>query len=163
MFCSTRIGVVVSALWIAFSQPVSARDVLEGPIPAKVTRVIDGDTVEVDAHIWPGQTVRVAVRLKGIDAPEIFRSSCAREKALGADAKEYLVQLFEHDDAVSLFHIKEGKYAGRVVANIKTSTGQEPAQDLISNGLATTWAKRARANWCADNVKNTKKIKTARK
>lgn len=158
-----RIGVAVGFCVWALSPDARAGEVLDGPISATVTRVIDGDTVEVDAHIWPGQTVRVAVRLKGIDAPEIRRSSCAQEKALGADARDYLVKLFHRNKDVALFDVREGKYAGRVVAKIKTPTGNEPAQALLSNGLAVSWSKRASADWCGDDGDRTKRIKTASK
>ena len=40
-------------------------------VPARVVRVIDGDTVEVLARPWPGQTIQAIVRLAGVDAPEL--------------------------------------------------------------------------------------------
>ena len=49
---------------------------IAGPVTARVIRIIDGDTIEVDAHPWPGHAVRVSVRLRGIDTPE-RRSRCA--------------------------------------------------------------------------------------
>lgn len=47
-----------------------ARDVIKGPIEADVTRVIDGDTIEVSAKIWPDQRVSTKVRLNGVDTPD---------------------------------------------------------------------------------------------
>ena len=42
---------------------------LEGPVPAFVERVVDGDTLVVRARIWLGQELRIMVRVAGIDAP----------------------------------------------------------------------------------------------
>ena len=53
---------------------------IAGPVTAEVIRIIDGDTIEVDAHPWPGHAVRVSVRLRGIDTPE-RRSRCADQRA----------------------------------------------------------------------------------
>ena len=43
----------------AFPSPSQAKDVLAGPVPAEVVRVVDGDTLLVRAEIWLGQTVEV--------------------------------------------------------------------------------------------------------
>jgi hypothetical protein len=51
-----------------------------GPVSARIVRIIDGDTLEVEAHPWPGHSVRVSVRLRGIDTPE-RRSQCADQRA----------------------------------------------------------------------------------
>ena len=40
-------------------------------VPALVLSVHDGDTIMVDAKPWPGITVRVKVRVMGLDAPEL--------------------------------------------------------------------------------------------
>jgi len=54
----------------------AARDEIEGPVSAEILRVIDGDTLLVEARPWPQQTMEVYVRIRGIDAPEMH-SSCA--------------------------------------------------------------------------------------
>jgi endonuclease YncB( thermonuclease family) len=53
--------------------PVTAAKKLRGPVEAIVVKVIDGDTFVADAAVWPGQTVRVNIRIRGIDAPEMKR------------------------------------------------------------------------------------------
>ena len=58
---------------------------IAGPVAAHVVKVRDGDTVEVEAFVWPMQSVHVAVRLRGIDAPE-KRGKCDGEKAAAARA-----------------------------------------------------------------------------
>lgn len=49
---------------------VLALSLLYGPYQADLVRVIDGDTIEVDLHVYPGEVVRVSVRENGINTPE---------------------------------------------------------------------------------------------
>ena len=77
---------------LLFNSWVFARDIIAGPIFADVVRVRDGDSVEVVAHVWPGHDVRVSIRLRGIDAPEL-RARCGPEKIKAIAARARLVQL----------------------------------------------------------------------
>ena len=52
---------------------------LEGPVKATVERVIDGDTIEVRAFIWLGQSLLIRVRIDGVDAPEL-EARCSQER-----------------------------------------------------------------------------------
>ncbi|TDI63600.1 MAG: hypothetical protein E2O90_11840, partial [Alphaproteobacteria bacterium] len=44
----------------------SQRDVLAGPVEARVIRVRDGDTLVVAARIWVGQEIVIDARINGI-------------------------------------------------------------------------------------------------
>ena len=88
-----------------------AKDRIDGPVPATVDRVVDGDTVRVRARIWPGHEVNVSVRIADIDAPELFRPKCPAEKAKARLAKAFVRDFFD-DDAAFLHGVEEGKYAG---------------------------------------------------
>ena len=50
---------IVAAPTDAAERPALNR--LAGPVSAEVLRVIDGDTIEVRAHIWLGHQVHLAV------------------------------------------------------------------------------------------------------
>ncbi len=88
----TRVYVAVGVVSIL---PVGAAgaDPLPGPIPARVERVVDGDTLAVRARIWPGHEVAVLVRLDGVDAPQLRRPRCARERRRGEAARDALTPL----------------------------------------------------------------------
>ena len=58
-----------------------AAEALAGPVAATVERVVDGDTIEVKAAIWLGQTLIIRVRIDGVDAPEL-EARCAEERKL---------------------------------------------------------------------------------
>ena len=71
-----------------------AREMIVGPIDADVVRVRDGDSIDVIAHVWPGQDVRVSVRLRGIDAPEL-NAQCVYEKQLAVLARDKLKDIVQ--------------------------------------------------------------------
>ncbi|MEL7029946.1 MAG: nuclease, partial [Pseudomonadota bacterium] len=68
---------------------------LDGPVPAQVERVIDGDTIAVRALIWLDHEISVRVRLAGIDAPEGARADCPAEKARAEAATAFLAAWVE--------------------------------------------------------------------
>ena len=55
----------------------------------KVTKVVDGDTIDVDIDLGFDISFTSRVRLAGIDTPE-SRTADKMEKALGLEAKDYL-------------------------------------------------------------------------
>lgn len=132
-------------LLLLFTLPAHAAEIA-GPVSANLVRVIDGDTVEADVHVWPGHTVRVSVRLRGIDAPEL-RARCDAEKAAALDARDALAGLL----ASGAFHVRNvdgDKFFGRVVADIETPKGEAIVDRLIATGLARPYDGKARASWC---------------
>src|SRR5690606_17256996 len=102
------------------ASPAATAD-LRGPVEARVVRVVDGDTFEADALVWPGHLVRVKVRIRGIDAPEL-RSTCPTEKLAAAIARDALSNLIE-GDAVQVHNVGADKYFGRVIADVTTRHG----------------------------------------
>ncbi|VAV91647.1 hypothetical protein MNBD_ALPHA06-1176 [hydrothermal vent metagenome] len=112
---------------------------------AEVLRVVDGDTVAVRALIWPGHRVEVKVRLAGVNTPELFRPSCDQERALAHTAADFVQAHIGAE--VELENVRFGKYAGRVVANIRTASGESLGDLLLSAGLAHK--QNDRSGWCA--------------
>jgi len=115
----------------AFEQLAS--EAVAGPVSAVVERVIDGDTLDVRARIWLGQTLTVRVRIEGIDAPEA-RSACADERRLAAAARDFLARRLLNKE-IALMHVVYDKFGGRVRADISDSQGSV-AQALLAAGLA---------------------------
>ena len=60
----------------------------------KVTKVVDGDTIDVDIDLGFDISFSSRVRLAGIDTPE-SRTTDKMEKALGLEAKSYLKSQIE--------------------------------------------------------------------
>lgn len=126
--------------------PASYADRLPGPIPAEVIRVVDGDTIKVRAMIWVDQTVEVSVRLRGIDAPELFRPKCSAEKSLGYSAKQAVSHVAPVGSQITLSEVTRDKYGGRVVATVGIGAGKTLGGYLLANGQAIVMGDKK--PWC---------------
>jgi micrococcal nuclease len=125
---------------------IGSGETLPGPIPAEVVRVVDGDTVEVEAQIWLGQRVQVSVRLRGVDTPEL-RGRCDAERQAAAKARARLTELVG-GGAVQLADVGYDKFGGRVLARMRNARGRDLGEALIADGLARAYDGRARRAWC---------------
>ncbi len=146
--CPSLIRVLPTALAV-LALGASAAGVeqnIPGPVPARVLGVVDGDTVIVRARIWLGQEVETRVRLRGVDAPEI-KGRCEAERRLAARARDFALAKLG-DGPVVLTDVQYGKYAGRVVARIRTADGEDLAAALVTAGLGRPYAGGRRESWC---------------
>jgi endonuclease YncB( thermonuclease family) len=126
--------------------PAAASDTVAGPVRADVVRVVDGDTIEVSAHLWVSLRLSTRVRIRGIDTPEM-RGDCPEEKALAAAARDRLAELA--GPSIRITNIEDDKYGGRVVADATATDGSDLAVAMIASNLARTYnGEGARADWC---------------
>lgn len=138
---------VVLTVIAAFPAAIAeSRRVIDGPVQAHLVRVVDGDTIEVLARIWPDHYVETLVRLAGIDAPEL-RGRCAAETALAQRARARLADLVA-GARLRLVEVHYGKYAGRVVARVLTEDGRDVAAILLAEKLVRAYAGGRRESWC---------------
>ncbi|HDS4345609.1 TPA: thermonuclease family protein [Enterobacter hormaechei subsp. steigerwaltii] len=93
----------------------------------KVTRVLDGDTLEV---LQDGAPVRV--RLLNIDAPE-------KRQDYGRSAADELKTLI-HNAPVSVFYDKTDRY-GRTLGIVTNSTGQQVNREMVRAGAAWVYTR----------------------
>ena len=135
----------ILALALMLPLPALAEsETIPSPIVVDVVQVIDGDTIEVNAHPWPGMTVRVLVRLNTIDAPEIA-GKCPEERALAIRARERLKALA--GSTVQLVDVRRGRFARRVIARVLVE-GRPVGNVLIAEGLAWPYSGGKREGWC---------------
>lgn len=125
--------------------PAARPENFQGPVAASILRVLDGDTFEAEALVWPGQTVRVNVRIRGIDAPEM-KSRCAAEHRAALKARMLLERLL--GPRVSISNIGSAKYYGRVLADVETPDGVPVVAVMLANGLARPYQGGPRRTWC---------------
>lgn len=116
-----------------------------GPILALVLTVQDGDTFRARVEVWPGVEVITAVRLRGIDTPEL-KGKCASERERAIAAREYLRTLLAAGP-VELRQVELDKYAGRVDADVLVN-GLLVSEALVVNGHARRYAGGTRQGWC---------------
>ena len=83
----------------------------------KVTRIVDGDTVDVDIDLGFGMTYKKQrVRMMGIDTPE-SRTRDLEEKFYGKASKAHLTQLIENAKEIQLVSHEKGKF-GRILGEL---------------------------------------------
>lgn len=114
-----------------------------------VTRVIDGDTVAVDASAdLPPELATLKVRLRGVDTPEKgWRAKCPSEKTRGKAAKAFTKIQIDMAKRIVVRDPKWGKYGGRVIADLVLD-GKSLSAVLIARSHGRTYRHGRRQNWC---------------
>ena len=134
---------------ILFALAPSAQSAEEyGPYKAKVIRVIDGDTVQVEIDIWPGLSQRTKLRLSGVNTPEKRgRNISECEKQAGRAASAFTRNFFEGRKLITVSNVRFGKYAGRMLGSIHAN-GESLEKALLSAGHARIYNGGRRKPWC---------------
>ena len=108
---------------------------------AKVVRIVDGDTVELQVDLGFYVTYKHAFRLADINAPEI-RTKDQEEKKEGMAAKEALEKLLPVGSEVSITTEKTGKY-GRWLAHLYVDAGEPKVRVYVNEEMV----KLGHAKW----------------
>ncbi len=122
------------------------RESLAGPIPARLIKVIDGDTIMVRARIWLGQEVETAVRLLDVDAPELH-ARCEGERKLAEAARDFVIA-FLAEPSLTLRDVARDKYGGRVLAHVSAADGRDLSAALLAARMARPYEGSGRMAWC---------------
>ena len=130
---------IIFCLLMIFSLTVGANE-----YDYKITKVIDGDTVEIEVDFLPVELGnRLPVRIYGIDSPEIF-GKCIDEVTKAKEARKYMMSLIGSDYKII---IKGRDKYFRIVGDIVTPKGV--VSDLmIEGGHAVTYDARKKQSWC---------------
>lgn len=114
-----------------------------------VTRVVDGDTVKVDASAdMPPELASIAVRLRGVDTPEKGRwAKCDSEKRAAVEATEFTKRAIGGATSIVVRNPSWGKWGGRIIANLILD-GQPLSALLIEAGYGRAYDGGKRRSWC---------------
>lgn len=134
------------ALAVASFAAPSAGSEFPGPVRARVVEVLDGDTFRADALVWPGHTVRINIRIRGIDAPEM-KARCPAEREGALRARLALADLIG-EDTVLVSNIAGAKYYGRVLADVTAANGEPVAESLLALAVVRPYDGGRRASFC---------------
>ncbi|MGE0563013.1 MAG: thermonuclease family protein [Pseudolabrys sp.] len=126
--------------------PVVVPSMLRAGHPARVLRVIDGDTFEARINVWPGMEITTKVRLRGIDAPEI-NARCADEYRRAVIARDALTKMLAEGD-VGIWRVGQDKYGGRVDAEVSTRGTRDVSTQLLAAGAVRRYDGGRRQSWC---------------
>lgn len=122
------------------SLPPVAQALVLTPGKARVVKVSDGDTLQVQMPDGAGNTVHESVRLYGIDAPETRpRPGVTSEgfiaEPYAADSSQFLENLTPPGSDVALQQRNRDRY-GRVLAVVILPDGRDANKLLLEAGMA---------------------------
>jgi endonuclease YncB( thermonuclease family) len=132
-------------------------------IPARLLKVIDGDTISVAVIVANGEALKVSVRINGVDCPEKSRAS-EKEIRCSNLITHYLKQHL--DTIVQVKFLKVDKWGGRWIGMVQYLEGQEPCvcgcgfngvclgQYVLSNGLAKPYKGDKKTPWSETELDN---------
>ena len=100
----------------------------------KVEKVVDGDTVDVLFDVGFSMFRKERVRLNGIDTPESITKD-PKEKILGHDAKEFVVEWVRTQQTLTAKTTKDDKY-GRILGDIYGDDGVCLNEMMVAKGYA---------------------------
>lgn len=107
----------------------------------EVTRVVDGDTIDVDIDLGFNIKYSERVRLLGINTPET-RTRDLEEKAKGLEAKDFVITWLEDmADNCPIIETKvdkKGKF-GRILGRVLNDEGECLNDTLVELGHATVY------------------------
>ena len=100
---------------------------------AKVLRVVDGDTYDMEVDLGFGIKFNARFRLNGIDTPETWRPKSEAEREHGERATARVKELIEGKEA-TIYSYKLGIY-GRYSADVFDERGESLAEILKREGF----------------------------
>ena len=115
----------------------------------EITRVIDGDTVEIAVDFLPAPLPpKLSIRVIGVDTPEKApRAKCEAEAKKAVEATRFTQRAVAEAKEVDI-HIKSwDKYGGRVLGMVVLD-GNGLSEMLIDAGLARPYKGEAKQSWC---------------
>lgn len=129
---------------------------------AKVNRIVDGDTVDVDIDLGFGIWLHdERVRIMGIDTPE-SRTSDEVEKIFGLASKERLKEILG-DTCILKTQVDskgedmKGKF-GRILGDFVAEDGRLVTEILISEGHAVPYHGQSKEDVQDEHLKNRERL-----
>jgi endonuclease YncB( thermonuclease family) len=126
-----------------------------GPYMAEFIRVVDGDTLWMRLHVYPGQTNTIKIRLNDIDTPEKRNTRHRKvpqcEKQLAKKASEFTQEWVKGKQWFVVSDITTGVYVNRLLGNISYQ-GENLRQLLFKAKHARKYIDKVseRLPWCFD-------------
>lgn len=123
---------------------INASDLYKWP----VTRVLDGDTVEIQVDFLPKELGnRLYVRVWGVDTPEKgWRAKSQNENELGLKASQFTKEAVQNANTIEIQIIAWDKFGGRILGDIIID-GKSLRQMLLDNGFAREYYGTKKEVW----------------
>lgn len=135
-----------------FTIIISTTSLFANPYDYKILRVIDGDTVEIEAPFLPIELKQVLkIRILGVDTPEKGKfARCKQENMMSLQAKLFTEQEISNAKKVQVEIKSWDKYGGRILGDLILD-GELLSKRLITNGYAIEYhGEKKTKDWCAN-------------
>lgn len=111
--------------------------------PARVLRVIDGDTIDVELDRGWGDTSKRRLRLLGVDAPEVHGASKPAGLVATAYTADWLRDTAEKEWPYRILSVSLDDF-GRILGHLwRVSDGRHLNEDLIAAHQAVVYREAA--------------------
>lgn len=119
------------------------------PYNYRVIKVIDGDTVEVDAPFLPVELKQVLkLRITGIDTPEKgSRAKCDQERSQAESATRFTQRVVGFSTRHQVYIEGWDKYGGRILGDLILD-GKSLKDMLLASGYAKPYDGGKKGSWC---------------
>lgn len=125
---------------------------LANPYDYKILKVIDGDTVEVEAPFLPYELdQKIHIRIVGVDTPESSgRAECFEEREAAKSAKQFVEDEIAKAKEKKILLMAWDKYGGRIVGDIILD-GDRLSYKLLEQGYGVEYSGGTKTkDWCND-------------
>ena len=114
----------------------------------KVSRVLDGDTVEVIVDFLPKQLGnKLLVRVWGVDTPEKgWRAKSEKEREMGFEATQFTKKEVANAKNIKINVMGWDKYGGRILGDVIVD-GHSLREMLLKNGYAREYYGDKKQDW----------------
>lgn len=143
-----KLNRIIYFIFLLFCTQVHAQEVLRD---YKVLRVIDGDTVEIEAPYLPDELGKVLhLRVLGVDTPEKGHlAKCQKEDDLSREATHFTEHEIAKARKVQILLKKWDKFGGRVLGDILLDSKHWLSELLISKDYAVSYhGEKKTTDWC---------------
>lgn len=104
---------------------------------------IDGDTVKIQARVWPNIIVEEHVRLLGIDTPEM-KAAAPCERVMAQKAKDATTAILAAGKRITISSNSRDSF-GRILGDVRVD-GVSLSDTLLSRGVARKFG--VKVAWC---------------
>ena len=127
-------------------------------IEARIIDIHDGDTMKV-VFMYGNKPFKIAIRILGIDAPEITAGAgrLPEEKIAAIKVRDFLIDYFK-DKTTGRFSIVDvkiddwDKYGGRVLADVILEDGRTITDLLIEKGYGRRYDGEKKHKWTLEEL-----------
>lgn len=115
----------------------------------QITRVVDGDTVEIKVDWLPKELGdKIKIRIFGVDTPEKGgRAKCSAEAKMGEQATKFAVETIYNAESTTIVIKEWDKFGGRILGDVLVD-GKSLRELLIKSGYARPYFGEAKKSWC---------------